>query len=80
MSTHKVDPNQQAGGQPQAWALELFLGKQKKGYKHTPGLLQDPEKAYSFKILPQERTRNMEQVYPKKVWDSLKISSRSNGR
>ena len=52
--TQKPDPNLQAGQRPQTWALAWLFLENERGCQHKPGFLQDPEKSYSFKILPQE--------------------------
>lgn len=39
----------------------------KREYQHPPFPLQDPEKAWSLGILPQEGARNAKQMYPQKV-------------
>ena len=57
MSTEKPDSNLWAGERPQTWDLPSSFGKQKRLSAHTCFFfffLQDSEKAYCFKILPQE--------------------------
>lgn len=78
----KMTPNLPDQKTPHTRALAPPRENERERFQHQLGALKNflVFVNANFKILPQEGARNMDQVYPRKMWECYRITMRADRR